>query len=290
MIQGPTNLPAYFSGDADFRTFVAGVHAALGAIGLVQTADTGQINPATVARPGGANTPAGFEIWRFDDAHQADAPVFIKLEYGTGGAADRASLWGSVGSGTNGSGTLTGQVSTRIQLTGSASKTAGVLLPTCISGDNGELLLAFNLDFASYGFGSLFGVERPKDSSDARTGEGVLVTWQIGNGSSSSQFVPATGGVPASQGQHCVVAPNFWARSAAGAYADVVPVFIPLGGVWRFSHICATGLGDWVGGGTMAVPILGGSHTYFALDRSICYGSGTSFTGSTGSGAAIRWE
>lgn len=82
------------------------IHDRLAAVGLVQTADTGQINL------GGTNTPAvnsnaGYEIWRFDDAAQATDPIFLRIEYGWGPATGRLRLQCSAGTGSNGSGTLT---------------------------------------------------------------------------------------------------------------------------------------------------------------------------------------
>lgn len=91
--------------DAAFRTW--GAEIGINMVGLVQTADTGQINWVTVTRPG-VNTAAGYEIWRF-----ADSTLFLKIEYGTGSGAAVPQMWITVGSGSNGSGTLTGQLSTR---------------------------------------------------------------------------------------------------------------------------------------------------------------------------------
>ncbi len=83
-------------------------------LGLTQTADTGQIDPATVALPGAANTSAGYVIGRFNDTAQATSPVFFKLEFGTGASTAIPAMWITLGTGSNGSGTLTGVVTTRV--------------------------------------------------------------------------------------------------------------------------------------------------------------------------------
>jgi hypothetical protein len=106
------NTPLNHSTDAGFRAWGSEMSAKLAAIGLVQTSDTGQINWATVTRSA-ANVAAGYEIWRFNDSLQSTSPIFIKLEYGTNGAADRPNVWITVATGSNGAGTLTGQSSTR---------------------------------------------------------------------------------------------------------------------------------------------------------------------------------
>lgn len=93
--------------DAGFRAWGSELSTNLATAGLVVTADTGQINWTTVTRPG-TNTSGGYEIWRF-----ADSTLYLKIEYGTGGGATTPQMWITVGTGSNGSGTLTGQLSTR---------------------------------------------------------------------------------------------------------------------------------------------------------------------------------
>ena len=99
--------------NAGFQAWGAEFHAALVAIGLTLTSDTGQINWTTVVLPA-ANTAAGYEIWRFNDTLQSTTPVFIKLEFGSSAATTGyPMIWITIGNGSNGSGTLTGLTSTR---------------------------------------------------------------------------------------------------------------------------------------------------------------------------------
>ncbi len=117
MTTATTTLNAAISSDATFRTWGAGVKALFTAAGVVQTSDTGQINWASVTKAVAANTVQGYEVWRFNDTLQATAPVFIKVEYisspNTSGNAQSLRL--TVGTGSNGSGTITG-VNTGTQL------------------------------------------------------------------------------------------------------------------------------------------------------------------------------
>lgn len=108
--------------DANYRIWGSELSAKFAEVGLVQTADTGQINWATAVRPGVA-TDGGYEIWRWNDAMQATAPIFMKVWYGTGGATTYPRIRVEVGTGSNGSGTITG--------TG-----AGVLIPLNHSNTN----------------------------------------------------------------------------------------------------------------------------------------------------------
>lgn len=68
-----------------FRDYVAGIHNMVVAAGLVPTADTGQIDHTTVlAAPtvaGGSGNFRGSKLYRFDDALQGTAPLFVRLGF-----------------------------------------------------------------------------------------------------------------------------------------------------------------------------------------------------------------
>lgn len=94
--------------DANFRIWGSEFSAKLAAVGLIQTADTGQINWATAVR-GGSSTDSGYEVWRFNDSLQGSAPLFLKFYYGTGTTITTGPrIRVEVGTGSNGSGTITG--------------------------------------------------------------------------------------------------------------------------------------------------------------------------------------
>jgi hypothetical protein len=106
--------------DAAFRTWGLELNTKFSAVGMVQTADTGQINWTTVTRAAVINTAAGYEIWKLSSGN-----LYFKIEYGTGNTQPTIpSLWLTTGTGSNGSGTLTGQLSTRIQV-GKVATTIG---------------------------------------------------------------------------------------------------------------------------------------------------------------------
>lgn len=108
-------VPSHFDVDATFRSFVSKIGAILDSVGITKTTDTGQIDPATVAKPGAINTVQGYEIRKFTDSSQASKPIFVKIEYGSAGVVTRPAIWTTVGTGSNGSGTLTGVVGNRRQ-------------------------------------------------------------------------------------------------------------------------------------------------------------------------------
>lgn len=117
MTTATTNTPVSNASSATFQAWITEMTTQLTAVGLTQTADTGQINPATVALPGTSPTVAGYQIWRFNDTLQATSPIFIKIEYGTGATVASPGIIISTGQGSNGSGTLTGTLTTRALLT-----------------------------------------------------------------------------------------------------------------------------------------------------------------------------
>lgn len=162
-------LPSQNSTDAEFRNMVAGSRAALTAAGLVRTSDTGQIDPVTVLRPA-ASTAAGYEIWRFNDAAQATAPIFFKLEYGSGSPQARVQLWLTVGTGSNGAGTITDIRGTRQGITPTANS-ATIADCWAAAGDGYAVLCLF-----AGTNGTFFFIER------ARAADGSVDTTSQGAG------------------------------------------------------------------------------------------------------------
>lgn len=96
--------------DAAFRLWITELRDMLVAAGFVQTDDTGQLDVATVVRPGTTSTAAGYMIFRTNDGF---SPVFVKIEPGVFNNQARAATWMTFGTGTNGAGTITGLISTR---------------------------------------------------------------------------------------------------------------------------------------------------------------------------------
>lgn len=99
-----------FTTDAKFRTWGLAASTAIQATGLTKTGDTGQINWATVTKPVSTQVKAGYEIYRFNDVLQATRPIFLRVDYGSGGVASGHSMstWITIGTASDGAGTLTG--------------------------------------------------------------------------------------------------------------------------------------------------------------------------------------
>lgn len=164
--------------DADFRAWGSDLSVSLGQVGLVQTADTGQINWATVTRPA-SNTTAGYEIWRFPDSS-----LFMRWEYGTNNTSSSPRVRVQVGTGSNGSGTLTGTTSSMINIAkNTASSPGGVSRRSWLSRDpnnsffgfSGYVEIANGFDYSDSTSTFLFCVSRTVDANTVPTTQGFTV-------------------------------------------------------------------------------------------------------------------
>lgn len=110
--------------------------------GLVKTGDTGQINWATVTR---ASPPgdAGYEIYYLNDSLHGTAPIYIRIDYGTAAGASRPRIKVTIGTGTNGAGTLTGITGTATICTSDTVNGAATTVPTYICVNTGFFGLAW---------------------------------------------------------------------------------------------------------------------------------------------------
>jgi len=104
-------LPHNNASDANFRTWGNAISAAFTAAGWTKTADTGQVNWSTVTVP--AANGLVYEIWQPSDALQTGATrYYVKVQYGNAiGGTNQPIFKFSLGTATDGAGTLTGQLS-----------------------------------------------------------------------------------------------------------------------------------------------------------------------------------
>lgn len=170
---------------ASFKAWAEGLHNAILAAGLVQTADTGQINFASITTLPAAGTVAGYAIYRFNDSLQSTAPIFLRVDYATS-TASRAAPAFNVGKATNGAGVLDPAVSFGAQrqfiLTSGTSSTGA---PTYVAVGDGYFCLCFNASTVASGQGGFFIIERHRDSDGNPTGAGVMIAFG-GTGSTAA--------------------------------------------------------------------------------------------------------
>lgn len=93
------------SSNANFQAWAGMIHNALISGGWIDTLDTGSTDPTSATAP--ANGSYIFKVYKMGDTLQATSPCFMKIRYGSSGASLQASMGVTLGTATNGSGTLT---------------------------------------------------------------------------------------------------------------------------------------------------------------------------------------
>lgn len=235
--------------------------------GWVQTADTGQGNPATALHPTVANTKTFFRMYRMNDSLQGTAPVFMRVDYGSGAAANNPGMWFTIGSGSDGAGTITGAAFTPgANPTVSPGGTATSACNSYGSADSGRFAL---LMFVRAGVNDIMicSLERTVDTTGAGTGSGLLFIWGDGSGSiGAAQFtqviVLGGGAQPPIENGVSIVLSN----QATSAFSADVGVGIPVlfKGIAQQAGlgIIAVNSGDFVAEATVSFSLYGTVHTY----------------------------
>lgn len=174
--------------DAEFRTWGKFFSDSLEAAGWTKTADTGQINWTTVTKPVGTNTAAGYEV-RKSPTLGGSQDLYVKLEFGTAGGATNVALWHTLGTGSNGAGTLTGVVTTRTQVPSSNLANAAEDL---VSATGNYFALETVHTGAATSNAILLVVERLTDADGAYLTDGWIVT-SCGINNGYTQSLKSTG-------------------------------------------------------------------------------------------------
>lgn len=146
---------------------------------LVKTTDTGQIDWTTVNKPSQGVT-AGYEVYRFDDALQATAPIFIRIDYGSSSASGGTTpmLSYTIADGTDGAGKMIGgAVSPLISSGFSAIPQQYLAFPSymCVQPGYFGMALAGGL-ISGTSIGLWLVIERCRDDAGVILDEGALVT------------------------------------------------------------------------------------------------------------------
>lgn len=280
--------------DADFRTAHGQVRAGLTAVGLVQTANTGQLNPATMVRAGANGTAAGYEIWRFNDSLQATAPIFIKIEPGRGNSITGLSYWITIGSGTDGAGTITGVASSR-QVCNAPSTPSGGSFPSYFCHTEG--FLGVNFKLGSYNSATNVGgpfscaVCRTCDASGVPTGDGaVMYAGNRGNPAivQALNFLTATVFAANGSGQYAVIAHEI-SDTTVGADKQVFLHVMPNPKTVPVFGLISCLQSEYAIGTSVTVAMVGTTpRVYLVVGNSMGYGiSGSS---STYSAMGMLWE
>jgi hypothetical protein len=132
------------------------------AVGLVQTADTGQANPAVLPAFGGTNAEMAYLMFSFNDTEQATDPIYIRVKFARGNNSGVPSQGYSIGTGTNGAGVLTGAFSAVYNMNNNSYWSTPNSTYACFS--NGAFFLGNGYNANGYRtFQSWIAVERTRD-------------------------------------------------------------------------------------------------------------------------------
>lgn len=273
---------------AAFQAWGSALSGALATLGLVKTADTGQINWATVAAPTAVGQVMGYEIWRFADTLQAGCPVFIKIAYGSGTSALAPNVTANVGNGSDGAGNLLNAFNSMMASNSSTSNSSQFLSYLC--GGNNRLCMALWPYLSNVG--CIFCVERLKNADGTENANGVFcgTQWTTGGGQTTASGMlrpyPQLPGIK-DQKMATICVPG--SAQTNGGIVGLNPIW-PVDGI-LFNPIismleCRSG--DVIDGSTVTVAMYGVNHNYLALSGSAI--QNFDYAGTAASRIAMLWE
>lgn len=163
--------------DAGYTAWINEVWDALEAVATnVPQTGEGTYPAVGLTRPA-TNTYGPWRVYRLPDTLHGSAPVYIKVELGSGGAQISPAMRVTVGTGINGSGTLTGVTTTAVTMhTANGTAPGAGAYETYATGGEGWLVLHFkSLSIGAARSMFAFAVYRSVDSDGAPTTEGVTL-------------------------------------------------------------------------------------------------------------------
>jgi hypothetical protein len=118
---------------------------------------------------------AGYEVWRFNDAQQATAPIFLKFEFGSNVPTVKI----TVGTGSNGSGTITGTaLSIARNFNGSSPQTTNTARQSYMCHTDG--FFGVNWKVGSSQSVGAFAIARTVNAAGVADATGAIVLWGSG--------------------------------------------------------------------------------------------------------------
>jgi hypothetical protein len=257
--------------DAHFRAWAQFVEDTIVTTGgWVVTGDTGQTTIGTQTHPTLANEKRGYRVYRMADALQATSPVFMRIDYGSGSGANIPAVWITLGTGSNGTGTITGPGMAIIQFGANTSNNATATNSYGSASTNrfcvGMLTSGSNIGWFCVG------VERTKDSNGLDTGDGLIVLGSLSSGGGAaghSQFVNLLSvSQPAAETGWCYVLSG---NNPSTFNSNVgVSLVIPFAGsaLQPGMNFAVTRSSDFAGGATFSLTVYGNARTYQHLNTS----------------------
>lgn len=253
------------STDALFRAWCQFVADTLTNGGWLDNGDTGQLTISTATHPTLTNTVVGYRVYKMNDTLQATKPCVMKLQFGSGAAANTPVLTVTIGTGSDGAGTITGTLCGPLAVTSALNGTNATNSYGSANTNRFQILL-FVRNAATDSL--LFSIERTHDgTTGADTGDGFLVTWQNTTPGSVTNWVNSTpGSQPPAENGFTVVLSNV----SISSFGSNTGVGFPLhykGYVQPVAiGVIIVNKGDFLAGAQPTVSVYGTSHTYQLAD------------------------
>jgi hypothetical protein len=168
------------------------INSMVSVTGWLQTADTGQTAASGFTNLQYGNQSLGYQIYTFTDSLTATYPIYVKFEFGVGVTGGAPGMWITVGTGTNGSGTLTGQVSARLPLSDYYGSQGSSQFTSYFSGASNRFVCSL---WESLNINWIISIERSKDSSGNDNTDGIILHVASRANGAYQQFIPSTGTV-----------------------------------------------------------------------------------------------
>lgn len=268
MTTSTTLTPIDHTSTTGLRAWGSEFSAQLAAVGLVQTADTGQINWTTATYSATGSNVAGYEIWRF-----VDSTIYMKFEYGTGAnGAGYPSIWCTVGSGSNGSGTITGgsSVSARsIVACGSIPSSTLTSFPSYYSRTAGHFALLWKAGITGTTAGAFLVIGKTVDGTGATTTTGY--GFISANGSTTLPAIIcgrliATASVTVANAKFCTAIGEPVSSADASGNFQIYEAYVNMPDVQPFLYAAGVNANDIPRGTTFSVNMVGATaHTYLGM-------------------------
>jgi hypothetical protein len=287
-----TNTPIDHSSDAGFRAWATVLRDLLLTGGaLEQTADTGQLDLATATRPA-TTTDAAPMFFRFTDSLQATAPYVLAVYVGTGNVAGWPRIRVALGTGTTGSGALTGVLMSQIDVhkLAAGEATARDWLACGLPGDISVCVASSHATGAAFAF---VGLHRVRDAACAPTADGVFLYYMDGSGNLLSRSFRR---VPTSAAFGPSAAVTFVPLGTTASVIDggarlVYPHETALPDVRPVTHYCTCVAAEFSAGLTFVARPVGPTNiTYIFLGGGGVRTPGIGLASAVSHGLAMRWE
>jgi hypothetical protein len=237
----------------------AGTFDVVNANGVVKAGNTGSGTTTALAAPPGTSTTV-YEIWQTSDS--VGFPISVKAEYGTGGVNNRVAIFMTMGTGSNGSGTIANPGTRTGTLMTINSATA---LACHFSGDGGRMVMNLFHGQGQISLDYIFSLERSYDTSGTPIGSYYTMLAYQGNEQVGRQQTLFPSGASTTQEilGLCAPIPKSAASGNVGSTTHIAPVFPLVGGLGNpLTNVLAFRATDFADNQVVYETIYGVQHTY----------------------------